>query len=378
MSDTRYVLSRLFALCVSLLVLPGLARGANLLKVLPATAQPGADVSVIVGLSCESNVAGLSFEVHFDPSKLTFKSAARGAAAEGLVMTDPTEFTVGDSSVTEAAGKLVIQMIDSSLTHPVTPGTDREVLLLSFSVAAGASGSVPVTLSNASLSGAAGEVLAVGTVDGAVTVSSGQTTDAALKVSEVRGPAGSDVRATVTVTSSKDISAASFSLMFDRAKLQVKSVSRGADAPGSDSLGLAGVDIPAANEAGRLDVWLVDFYLDKPVKAGSNRELLKVTFTIAKGATQGDIPLSLARVALAAVEAGADIELTHTETGGKVTVGAASGDVSGDGVINVFDLLDLLKVLSGANPSSGATDLNSDGKTDVFDLLELLKKLSGK
>jgi len=52
--------------------------------------------------------------------------------------------------------------------------------------------------------------------------------------------------------------------------------------------------------------------------------------------------------------------------------------------INVFDLLDLLKVLGGGKTVTGdprlalAADVDGNGKYDVFDLLALLRILSGK
>ncbi len=55
-------------------------------------------------------------------------------------------------------------------------------------------------------------------------------------------------------------------------------------------------------------------------------------------------------------------------------------DVNADGRKDVFDLLLLLRVLSGAEHDSaitGKADVNSDGRVDVFDLLALLKALSG-
>jgi len=53
------------------------------------------------------------------------------------------------------------------------------------------------------------------------------------------------------------------------------------------------------------------------------------------------------------------------------------GDVDGSGVINIFDLLSLLKVLGGSQPASIGSDVNGSGKTDIFDLLALLKILAG-
>ena len=63
----------------------------------------------------------------------------------------------------------------------------------------------------------------------------------------------------------------------------------------------------------------------------------------------------------------------------ELTVGAGlPGDVSGDGAINIFDLLDLLKVLSGQIEPLPGSDCDQNGSVNIFDLLELLKILGGK
>ncbi len=54
------------------------------------------------------------------------------------------------------------------------------------------------------------------------------------------------------------------------------------------------------------------------------------------------------------------------------------GDVSGDGIVNIFDLLDMLKVLSGSLESTPASDCDQNGIVNIFDLLELLKILGGR
>ena len=60
------------------------------------------------------------------------------------------------------------------------------------------------------------------------------------------------------------------------------------------------------------------------------------------------------------------------------------GDLDNNSKINVFDLLDLLKVLGGGKTVTGdprlalAADVDGNGKYDVFDLLALLRILSGK
>jgi len=56
---------------------------------------------------------------------------------------------------------------------------------------------------------------------------------------------------------------------------------------------------------------------------------------------------------------------------------APPGDVDESGKINIFDLLKLLSVLSGAEPTSLGSDVNQDSKTNIFDLLALLSILAG-
>jgi hypothetical protein len=53
------------------------------------------------------------------------------------------------------------------------------------------------------------------------------------------------------------------------------------------------------------------------------------------------------------------------------------GDVNENGKVDIFDLLELLKVLGGSSQATEGADVNEDGKVDIFDLLQLLKILSG-
>lgn len=53
-----------------------------------------------------------------------------------------------------------------------------------------------------------------------------------------------------------------------------------------------------------------------------------------------------------------------------------SGDVDGNDSVNIFDLLEILKVLSGRKPATAASDVNKDGYTNIFDLLSLLQRLA--
>jgi len=57
---------------------------------------------------------------------------------------------------------------------------------------------------------------------------------------------------------------------------------------------------------------------------------------------------------------------------------AFSGDVNSDGKTNIFDLLELLRHLSGSKPPSTQSDINKDGVFNIFDLLALLQSLSAQ
>ncbi len=49
------------------------------------------------------------------------------------------------------------------------------------------------------------------------------------------------------------------------------------------------------------------------------------------------------------------------------------GDVDQNGSINIFDLLAILRRISGSKQLTEYSDLDSNGKTDIFDLLALLR-----
>jgi hypothetical protein len=50
-----------------------------------------------------------------------------------------------------------------------------------------------------------------------------------------------------------------------------------------------------------------------------------------------------------------------------------AGDLDNSGQRDVFDLLEILKIVSRRNEATLCSDLNGSGTTDIFDLLELLK-----
>ena len=59
-------------------------------------------------------------------------------------------------------------------------------------------------------------------------------------------------------------------------------------------------------------------------------------------------------------------------------VGTLSGDLDESGKVDIFDVLELLQVLSGRSESTFWTDVNGSGSTDIFDLLWLLQQLKSE
>jgi hypothetical protein len=53
-------------------------------------------------------------------------------------------------------------------------------------------------------------------------------------------------------------------------------------------------------------------------------------------------------------------------------------DPNGDGTLNIFDLLDLLKAVNGINNADISADFDNNGAVNIFDLLSLLKLISMK
>lgn len=204
-----------------------------------------------------------------------------------------------------------------------------------------------------------------------------------LWIQDASGSAGGVTTVNVFLTVDQDIYGAMFDLIFDQSKLQIKPLAEngvkvGADAGGLLELVLDDDAITAANSEGKLVVMMVDTTLAAPMTAGTEKELYSVKFTVDENAEIGDVPITLANVSFATIVDTVATEILVSTQDGKVTIAEfQKGDVSGDGNVNIFDLLDLLKVLGRGETAGGAVDVNGDGDINIFDLLELLKVLAG-
>ncbi len=65
--------------------------------------------------------------------------------------------------------------------------------------------------------------------------------------------------------------------------------------------------------------------------------------------------------------------IQFNSTPGTVTI-AASGDISGDGIVDIGDVVKALKIALGIDGYNQNADMNGDGKVDIIDVILILKK----
>ena len=359
----------------------GPAQAQNEIVVDKVTGDPGSDVTVKVTVTSDKNIAGASFTVNFDQTKLQIKEVANGADAAAMT-------PVGvDDAAANSDGSLEVSLVDFTFANPIAAGTDKELYVVTFTIDAAASGEIPVELTGVSLSDETAGDIAVTVENGSVTAGGEEPGNGIepepqeepegnfILIRDAFGDPGTEVTMPVIVTSDKNVAGISFTVEFDPAKLQISGATNGADAAAMTPVGL---DVDAANTSGALAVSLVDFTFANPVPAGERKEVFVVTFTVA---AEGEIPVSLTGVSLSD-ETAQDIVVSIVDgTVNKEAPGngptVEPGDVDGDGTVNIFDLLGLLQVLSGAGEPTEGSDANLDGATNIFDLLALLGMLAG-
>ncbi|MBN2290668.1 MAG: hypothetical protein JXQ83_15140, partial [Candidatus Glassbacteria bacterium] len=264
---------------------------------------PGQEIVLPVLLSSNAEISGAEFIVLYDPAVLQAEGAEAGSDAE--VMTVET----GIIEEANASGQWRVNIFDMTGSR-LEPGTDKELVLLTFTVSPEAEGELTVGLDDATVSFVDEdfnvEQIMAGTGAGMVIVDEEVPpvlTPTDISVVGASAAAGSDVTVKIVAGGENIIAGAGFTVVFDPAKLQIKQVDKGADAPAMTPVG---VDLGAANSDGSLEVSLVDFSFSNPIAAGESKEIYLVTFTIAAGAAEGEIPISLEEVSLSD-PSGADI-----------------------------------------------------------------------
>ena len=364
----------------------GSAFGQNSVRVSNASGNVGSDVTVEVLVSAESDFLALDCTLNFDQTKLQIKPLTSDGVAVGADASGWSLALVDESSITAAnsGGSIHISALDLSGADPIASGSDKRVVSLTFMVNQSATGNSEVSLEDVTLTGPTAQDLPGITAGaGVITITQGGAENT-VWVADAKGSVGGLATVKTLVTVDQPVYGAQFDLMFDQTKLQIMSATENGVAPGKDAGGLTlpildQTAIDAANSSGKLVVMMVELALANPLAAGQDKELLVVKFAVGESVAVGDIPITLGNVSFATTvgdTATAEIEITAVD--GKVTIQAfEKGDVSGNGKVDIFDVLDLLKVISKKGTAVGDADVNADGKVDIFDLLALLTVLKG-
>ncbi|MFC1537410.1 two-component regulator propeller domain-containing protein, partial [Gemmatimonadota bacterium] len=112
--------------------------GGNSLTVTDATGEPGSDVTVKVLATVDENISVASFDVLFDTTKIQFQSITKGA--------DATEMTIDHAFPPDTVGRLRTVLYDLGGNNHISAGLNREIAVITFTIADNAYGDVDVGL----------------------------------------------------------------------------------------------------------------------------------------------------------------------------------------------------------------------------------------
>ncbi len=367
------------------------ALAQNNVTITSSSGAPGSDVTVEINITSDVDVSALEVTLTFDPAVLQIKPMSASGIVQGSGADSMPVAMLSEDDITAAnsSGSIKISMIDMAGIHTVTAGTGMNMLDIRFMISETATeGSVALALSNTDMVDTQSGSITHSVVNGAITVTSGATGEEnSIWVADANGAVGGSATINVRLTSDIDVYAVSFDLLFDQTALQIKPLSDNSVTVGSDANGL---DIPAlddelitsANSSGRLPIYMFHLNIDPTVpmnkiSAGSERAVLTVKFDVGADVASGDFTIGLANADLVNIadDDTTTVAIDATSRDGTLTIGEfAQGDASGDGKVDIFDVLAVLKALSGTS-TVGPSDVNGDGKTNIFDVLEVLKLL---
>lgn len=341
------------------------------LSVPDASGEPGRTVIVAVNLSEGSGISALSFTLSFDPAILSI--AGPSAVSRGSLVPD----TFSISANTATAGRVQV-VISPPLTSPLPTfrSGSGSVVTLTFQVASGAAPGTtsPLALSGISASDANANAVPITPQNGTFTVGVVRT----LAVADVQGAAGAMVSIPIMLSEGAGISALQFTLGFDPAILTpaANPVALGSLVPSTFTV--------SANtaRAGQITV-VISPPLTSPLptfNSGSGT-IVTLSFQVVGSATPGATS-SLTLSNISASDRNAN-PIAITAQNGRFTVLAVRrGDINQDGVINVQDLILLIRHLTGESPLTGAAlqaaDVNGDGQVNVQDVVRLIQHLTGE
>ncbi|MDW8256429.1 MAG: NF038122 family metalloprotease, partial [Acidobacteriota bacterium] len=341
------------------------------LSVPNASGEPGRTVTIAVNLSEGSGISALSFTLSFNPSVLSVSGPS--AVSRGSLV--PDTFSVSPNTATAGQVRIVISPpLQTPL--PTFRSGSGSVVTITFQVASGASSGAtsPLALSDISASDPNAGSVPITPQNGTFTVGVART----LTVASVQGAAGSTVTIPITLSEGAGISALQFTLSFNSAILTpaANPVALGSLVPSAFTV--------SANTAttGQITV-VISPPLTSPLptfNSGSGT-IVTLTFQVASGASPGATsPLALSNIS--ASDRNANSVGITAQNGTFTVLAVRRGDINQDGVINVQDLILLIRHLTGESPLTGAAlqaaDVNGDGQVNVQDVVRLIQHLTGE
>ena len=100
----------------------------NSIRVEDVVTEAGGEVTVKVLLNTQERVGGLYFQIIYDRFNFKILSSVCGKDTESF------KEIVNDIDAANERGRLTVSMFDSTFKNPVQAGSDRETLLITFSV----------------------------------------------------------------------------------------------------------------------------------------------------------------------------------------------------------------------------------------------------
>jgi len=346
----------LLCLAAMLLIFPRDQWAQNNIKVVSVGGTPGSDVTVRITATSDRNIAGIIFTVNFDQTKLQIKETANGADAANM-----TPVAV-DVTAANANGLLEVGLVDFTFANLVAAGTDKELFVITFTIDAAASGTIPIILGKVSAADETATDILMSIINGAVYVS--DLVDSVDPDTLIIGSdsvfVGNEAIVPVHIISKSNLAGISTTLIFDPTVLDLNAVDLGADA---GQMTFVGLDVNTASESGQLLIEMVDFTASSPITPGT-KEILKLTF-VGKSVTQSTISM----VNTVGSDPSGNIILI-TALDGTIT-NLQGCDFSGDGNIMINDIV-LFMLSARDNPSDPRFDWNGDGEYMINDAVLLL------
>lgn len=114
--------------------------------------------------------------------------------------------------------------------------------------------------------------------------------------------------------------------------------------------------------------------------AGNDGELFKMTLSVSDEISEGDYILRLNEIVVTDTTS-TNIFVPYTISKVSVDNSANVGDVNADGLINVADIMGVVRIILGRDTSAlveNAADVNSDGLINVADVMGVVRKILGR